>query len=99
LMNRRTVSALEHARLIAAVDEADPELILVVGHESGDSEADAEDGRSNVRRVVKRVRALLLPALTVGVWVNRDGTYQPVQGTGVKDSLESRAILDLEPAA
>jgi hypothetical protein len=90
--------ALER-KLLIGFYLSEPELILVVGHESGDLGTDAEDRRNEIRRIVKRIRSLLLPAVTVGVWSNGDGTYQPVRGAGIHDGPEPCATLGFEPAA
>jgi hypothetical protein len=89
--------ALER-RLLVGFYVSQPDLILVVGHESGDLGTDAEEGQNEVWRIVRRIRSLLLPAVTVGVCVNGDGTYRAVRGAGIRDSSESCATLDFEPA-
>ena len=43
--------------------------------------------------------AATVPALTLGVWMNGDGTYRAVEGAGVREPLDARATLNLEPAA
>jgi len=86
-------------RLLIGWHVGEPELILVVGHEVDEVRADDEEGTDDVRRIVRRVRSLFLPALTLGVWMNGDGTYRAVEGAGVREPLDARATLNLEPAA
>jgi hypothetical protein len=90
--------ALER-RLLTGFYASEPELILVVGHDSGELGAGADEGQNEVRRIVRRIRSLLLPAVTVGVWLNGDGTYRAVRGAGIHDRPEPRAALDFEPTA
>ena len=91
-------SALERKVLIGFY-VSEPELILVVGHEADDPGIDAKDRRNELRRIVRRIRPLVLPAVTVGVWVNGDGTYQAVPGAGLGDSPKTCAGRDFEAAA
>jgi hypothetical protein len=86
-------------RLLIGWHVSEPELILVVGHETDQVRGDDEKGPADVRRIVRRVRSLVLPAVTLGVWMNGDGTYKAVQGAGVRESLNSHPVLELESAA
>jgi hypothetical protein len=90
--------ALER-KLLTGLYVVEPELILVVGHDSGKLGTGAEEGQNEVGRIVRRIRSLLLPAVTVGVWLNGDGSYQAVRGAGIHESPEPCATLEFEPAA
>src|SRR5688572_9238817 len=50
-----------------------PQLIAVVGHGGGRSGPDkTATGQEEVRRIVRRVRSLLLPAAVLGFWMDEE---------------------------
>ena len=49
----------------------EPELIAVIGHPNGSDPA--TKGQQEVRRIVRRVCSLLLPAAVVGFWADSNG--------------------------
>jgi hypothetical protein len=52
-----------------------PQLIAVIGHPAGREGSDASDGGGGeeVRRIVRRIRSLLLPAAVLGFWADESG--------------------------
>ena len=50
-----------------------PDLVAVVGRSSGHGAQSDENGRDEVRRVVRRIRSLLLPTAVLGFWTDADG--------------------------
>ena len=56
-----------------------PHLIAVIGHAAGRAAADScVTGRQEVRRILRRVRSLLLPAAVLGFWTDEHGSLQDV---------------------
>jgi hypothetical protein len=54
-----------------------PRLIAVIGHPSGRRDTDPDvSGRSEVGRIVRRVRSLLLPTEVIGFWSDEGGWLQ-----------------------
>lgn len=90
--------ALER-KLLIGFYVSQPELILAVGHEAGRGAACAAAGRHDVRRIVRRIRSLFLPAGIAGFWANADGTHETVAGLGGGDSADAALALGTVPAA
>jgi hypothetical protein len=56
-----------------------PQLIAVIGHPPGRRESDSiVSGWQEVRRIVRRIRALLLPATVCGFWTDENGALQDI---------------------
>jgi hypothetical protein len=70
--------ALER-KLLIGFYVSQPRLIAVVGHPSGRSASDSTvTGRQEVRRIVRRIRSLLLPATVAGFWTDENGALQDI---------------------
>jgi hypothetical protein len=67
-----------------------PRLVAVIGHPGGRREHDPEmSGRSEVGRIVRRIRSLLLPTEVVGFWSD--------EGGWLRDFVEPDEIADGDP--
>jgi hypothetical protein len=71
--------ALERKLLIGCYVRQ-PVLVAVIGHPGGREECDAGEGVAEVRRLVRRVRSLLLPASVHGFWMDADGWLRDFVG-------------------
>jgi hypothetical protein len=89
--------ALER-KLLIGFHTSQPDLILIVGHESSDVGTGAEGGQDQVSRIVRRIDSLLLPTPAAGVWASADGTYEFVLEAETPEFSESDATLEYEPA-
>jgi hypothetical protein len=70
--------ALER-KLLVGFYVSQPKLIAVVGHPSGRRELDSVvSGWQEVRRIVRRIRTLLLPATVCGFWTDENGALQDI---------------------
>ncbi|MGB7160115.1 MAG: hypothetical protein WBD40_18760 [Tepidisphaeraceae bacterium] len=66
--------ALER-KLLVGFYVSHPQLIAVIGHSSGRKGSHANDsGQEEVRRIVRRIRSLLLPAAVLGFWTDESGS-------------------------
>ena len=66
--------ALQRKRLVG-VYLNEPVMIAVVGHACGRGEGAgvAEEGKDEVRRILRRIRSYHLPAAVLGFWTDTDG--------------------------
>ena len=86
--------ALER-KLLIGFYVTQPQLIAVVGHPGGRPGPDTTaTGHEEVRRIVRRVRALLLPAAVLGFWMDEEGRVENVDDDG-----DDRAAPAAEAAA
>jgi hypothetical protein len=70
--------ALER-KLLIGFYMSQPRLIAVIGHPSADDTLAAVDQRkAQVRHIVDRIRALLLPVGVLGLWTDEQGVLQDV---------------------
>ena len=81
-----------------------PQLIAVIGHPDGRAGHDPEaTGRSEVGRIVRRVRSLLLPSEVLGFWSDGAGWLQdfvePDEVTHGDSSSDPAALEELALAA
>ena len=59
--------------------DSQPQLIAVVGHPSGrPAEESCVTWRQEVRRIVRRIRSIPLPAPVMGLWTDADGSLRDV---------------------
>ena len=81
--------ALER-KLLVGFCLSQPQLIVIIGHPSGDGgQEDVDQRQAELRRIVERIRSLLLPAGVMGIWTDEHGTLQ--------DILEPADCGELEP--
>lgn len=69
--------ALER-KLLVGFYLSQPQLVVVIGHPSGDGDDEVEQRQAEVRRIVQRIRALLLPAGVMGIWTDEQGALQDI---------------------
>jgi hypothetical protein len=62
-------------KLLVGIYLNEPVLIAVIGHGCGRDEVDdvAEEGKEEVRRILRRIRSYHLPTKVLGFWTDTDG--------------------------
>jgi hypothetical protein len=56
-----------------------PQLVVVIGHPSaGAHDTDVKQQQDEVRRIVRRIKSLILPAGVIGIWTDEYGALQDV---------------------
>lgn len=88
--------ALER-KLLIGFYVSQPELIAVIGHPGGRRRQDPElTGRSEVGRIVRRIRSLLLPSKVSGFWSDEGGWLQDFVDPDevVEDPSAAPALLE-----
>lgn len=83
-----TCKAVEE-KLLVSVYISQPQLIAVIGYPGTlDREDDVMQRQSEVRRIVERIRALLLPAGVMGIWTDPQGDLEEILETTERPELE-----------
>ena len=80
-------SALKR-KLIVGFYFNQPQLVVVIGHPSGAGD-DVKRQQEEVRRIVQRIRALLLPAGVMGIWTDELGALQDILEPAECDEREA----------
>ena len=81
-------------KLLVGIYLNEPVLIAVIGHACGRGEgADVvEEGKDEVRRILRRVRSYHLPATVLGFWTDTDGWLED----SVDDDDDDDAVVAVE---